>query len=99
MKPYVFHPEAEVEFLSALSRYASISEALGLRFHDAIRGLLDEVCAAPDRYPYARKPVRWHFGRSFPYALLYAGSGDVVIVLAVAHFRRRPGYWRQRMRG
>jgi len=99
VKPYAFHPEAEAEFMAALGRYASVGEGLGRRFYEAIHGLLAEVSAAPERYPYVRRPVRRHFGKAFPYAIIYADRDDAVVVLAVAHFRRRPGYWRGRLRG
>jgi toxin ParE1/3/4 len=33
----------------------------------------------------------------FPYALIYAVEERRVFVVAVAHFRRRPGYWRDRV--
>lgn len=35
--------------------------------------------------------------RKFPYALVYALGMEQVHLLAVAHLRRRPGYWRNRV--
>ncbi|MHB9003921.1 MAG: type II toxin-antitoxin system RelE/ParE family toxin [Coriobacteriia bacterium] len=35
----------------------------------------------------------------FPYSLIYEIDGDVVLILAVAHQRRRPHYWRERRAG
>jgi hypothetical protein len=99
VKPYVFHPEAEAEFVEALGRYAAISEPLGRRFYATIETLLGEIGSAPQRFPYVRRPVRRHFGKVFPYALIFVDDADAVVVLAVAHFRRRPGYWRSRLRG
>ncbi len=99
MKPYVFHPEAEMEFREALGRYAAISEGLARRSYTEIERLSAEVSETPNRYPFVRRPVRRHFGKVFPYALIYAVQADAVIVLAVAHFRRRPGYWRGRLSG
>ena len=33
----------------------------------------------------------------FPYALIYSATDDLLHVVAVAHARRRPGYWRPRV--
>jgi hypothetical protein len=33
----------------------------------------------------------------FPYALVFVESETEIRVLAVAHTRRRPGYWRSRL--
>jgi hypothetical protein len=33
----------------------------------------------------------------FPYRLVFFVEGESVLVVAVAHLRRRPGYWRERL--
>jgi toxin ParE1/3/4 len=33
----------------------------------------------------------------FPYKIIYAQSDDVLLIIAVAHHRRQPGYWRDRL--
>jgi mRNA-degrading endonuclease RelE of RelBE toxin-antitoxin system len=33
----------------------------------------------------------------FPYRLIYGVDGEEVVVYAVAHVRRKPGYWRKRI--
>jgi hypothetical protein len=35
--------------------------------------------------------------RRFPFAIVYRLAGEFVLVLAIAHMRRRPGYWRGRL--
>jgi hypothetical protein len=34
----------------------------------------------------------------FPFSLLFRIDGEGLFVVAVAHQRRRPGYWRRRLR-
>jgi hypothetical protein len=36
--------------------------------------------------------------RRFPYGLIYALDQDDILILAVAHTRREPGYWRDRLK-
>jgi plasmid stabilization system protein ParE len=91
-----FHPEARAEFDAALEYYELVRPGLGSAF-------LAEVQAATEyaqRLPQAGSPVsdelRRTFIRRFPYYLLYATEATRIYILAVAHFRRRPGYWRSR---
>ncbi len=99
MKPYFFHREAETDLAAAIEHYCEESPALAERFKEAIEDLLIDVCSAPQRFRVIDPPVRRHFGRTFPYAILYADQGDYVLVLAISHFKRRPGYWGNRRGG
>jgi hypothetical protein len=45
--------------------------------------------------PY-RHGTRRVFPRHFPHAVVYREGADSLIIIAVAHFRREPGYWRRR---
>lgn len=47
--------------------------------------------------PYTVAGVRRLFPRDFPYALAYLVDGDLIIIVAVAHGRREPGYWHERV--
>lgn len=97
MKPHFFHEGAEADLADALAYYGAESPALAGRFYNEIQNLLHEVCKAPECFRVVADPVRRHFGATFPYALLYVDRNDHVLVLAVAHFKRRPGYWRERL--
>lgn len=35
--------------------------------------------------------------RQFPYRLVYMVVSDEIVIVAVAHERRRPGYWQDRL--
>lgn len=47
-------------------------------------------------WPEDEDAIRRHILRHFPYTVFYEILGNTVTVLAVAHQRRRPGYWRER---
>lgn len=36
--------------------------------------------------------------RVFPYAILYSIEADYVLIMAVMHCHREPGYWKNRSR-
>ena len=91
-----FHPDAEKEFLQAVSWYEAQLPGLGERFNAELRTaaalLLDyaEIGARIDAD--LRKLVL----DRFPYYVIYSISSDLIYVLAVAHDRRKPGYWETR---
>lgn len=38
----------------------------------------------------------WYEGQCFPYDVVVREAGNEVLVIAVAHHSRRPGYWKDR---
>jgi toxin ParE1/3/4 len=93
---YAFHPEAEAELGDAASFYEARVEGLGKAFADAVERTILFI----RRYPEAGTRVdqfrRRVVVRGFPYSVVYQTQPDAVLILAVAHARRRPGYWRAR---
>lgn len=94
---HALHPEADAEFLEAVRHYAAISPELGGRFYDEIAGLLQGICAHPNRHRLYDPPVRRVLGRVFPYGVLYVAQPDRIWIVAVMHLKRRPGYWKRRL--
>ena len=98
MKPAIFHPEADDEFAAAIEYYAKRGDSLGERFYEEVRQLTAEIEAAPHLHRLWLNGTRRHLGRRFPYALIYVERPTSLAVLAVAHCKRRPDYWRERLR-
>ncbi len=92
-----FHRLASQEYLQALRWYASRSPRAAQHFRDAINQALQRIAAAPQSGPVYRGPYRWMGTRRFPYIIYYRiVSSTEVLIIAVAHRRRRPGYWMRR---
>ena len=96
-----FEPEAQDEFDAAVDWYAARNQVVALRFIDAVQEAVEAVLAKPEAWPNAPYVtpdlgVRRHLLRKFPYALVYVLIADEVRVLAIAHCRRRPMYWKGR---
>ncbi|WP_395685786.1 type II toxin-antitoxin system RelE/ParE family toxin [Caenimonas koreensis] len=87
-------PQAEAEVREAFFWYFDRSpmaaEAFRLELLDAIDGL---VGTAND-WPQDEDGTRHYHLKHFPYTVMYEVIGNQVTVLAIAHQRRRPGYWR-----
>jgi toxin ParE1/3/4 len=97
VKPHIFHPEADEEYVRAVQYYADIALGLGVRFHDEMEWLIREVCANPERFRKFDPPARRNFSRDFPYAVIFLDKPDVIWIVAVMHMKRRPDYWRGRL--
>ena len=93
-----FHPEALEEYEATTRYYAAQQPDLGLRFVTAVENAIAHVCEAPERWRvFDGREVRRHLTRVFPYGILYTIETDHVLIVAVAHCCREPGYWRQRV--
>ncbi len=93
-----FHPEAAAEFAEAVQFYQERSRGLGRRFAKEVRAAIIRVVANPDRWPILEAGVRRCLVSVFPYAVLFTIEADFILILAVMHGKREPGYWRDRLR-
>ncbi len=96
---HLLHPEADEEFAGAVRYYSEISPELGVRFYREMERLFVEVCVDPERFRKFDPPVRRHFSRDFPHAVIFLPKDDFVWIVAVLHMKRQPGYWRERLGG
>jgi len=91
-----FHPAAVEEARGARVWFEERSPAAADAFLAELDRGVDHVLEEPEAWPPFLHGTRRYLLRRFPFQLVYRRSGDVVTVLAVAHGRRRPGYWRNR---
>ena len=97
MKAVGFHHLASEEIVAAGERYTKESPVLGGRFYDEIREVVNEIRRRPTLFRIFDPPCRRHFGDTFPYAVIYLNEPDRIWIVAVAHFKQRPGYWKDRL--
>jgi plasmid stabilization system protein ParE len=91
-----FHPEAILEGREARRWYGERSELIEERFHLALLRSLIDLAEAPERWPPDEDDLRHARVSGFPYQVIYWTNGQEILVVAIAHAKRRPGYWRQR---
>ena len=94
---FEFHPEALDEYEDAARFYAGCQEGLELRFIGCVESAFRQVSEAPMRWRIFEADVRRCLVHVFPYAVLYSMEPDYVLILAVMHCSREPGYWRHRI--
>jgi plasmid stabilization system protein ParE len=71
---------------------------VGVVFVVAVHRATDEVAEAPLAATVIRSDIRRKVLRSFPCSLFYAAEADAIMIVSVAHQRRRPSYWHARLR-
>lgn len=96
---YDFHPEARLEYREAAVFYEARRSGLGAAFTLEVEAALERIIEAPDRWRVIEEDVRRCLTHTFPYGILYTIEAESILIVAVMHLRRRPGYWRSRLSG
>jgi hypothetical protein len=94
--PAEFLPEAAAELDEAFNFYETRFSTLGYDFKAEARHALDLVVERPRAWKMVAPGIRQCRLNRFPYALVYGLDGDRIVIIAVAHLKRRPKYWRIR---
>jgi plasmid stabilization system protein ParE len=97
----VLHAGAVADLTAAGDWYEAQLSGLGLDLADEVQRALDVIAASPTTWPLwpgvpESTGVRRFLLTGFPFAVAYLIEADRVVVLAVAHLRRRPAYWLRR---
>lgn len=96
MKFVAFHPEALEELQDQAVFYEERSEGLGERFTAQVEAAASLAASMPGiGSPYKHR-TRRVFPKDFPVSVVYREVDDTLVIVAVAAFRRKPGYWRHR---
>ena len=98
MKPHLLHREAEDELDAAMAYYEQQRRGLGLELLAEVEQAIARIRKFPAAWPLHepsghRKVVL----PRFPFALYYLETADMIWINAVAHAKRAPFYWRDRV--
>jgi plasmid stabilization system protein ParE len=96
-KQVEFHEAASLDFEAAFVWYFDRSERAALRFAGEVERAVASIADSPQRFPPDVSNTRKFLLQRFPFAVVYRELPSVIQVLAVAHGRRRPGYWKKRV--
>jgi len=92
-----FHDAADAELTEAVAYYDGKASGLGDRFLSAIKAATKSIEHYPEIAPIIDLGVRAKVVSTFPYSLVYVVEPQELFIVAVAHQRRRPGYWSDRL--
>ncbi len=93
---YVFHPEALNEYAESVKYYAAQRTEVAQAFIDAVEDAIYRIKESPTRWGVIDEDVRRCLTHKFPYGILYTIEQDYLLILAVMHCSREPGYWKNR---
>lgn len=98
MKAIRIRFEAKQEIDTAFEWYFERGPKAARAFLDEIELSLNKIAAEPHLYPVFTKNIRRRVMMNFPYSVVYREEADYILILAVAHAKRRPGYWAKRLK-
>jgi toxin ParE1/3/4 len=92
-----FHPEAAAEFDAALDWYRTKSEQAAGDFLSEVDDAVTSVAEHSLMWPEYVHGTRRYLLRHFPFLVVYQVNKARIEIVAIAHARRRPGYWSERV--
>lgn len=92
-----FLPDAEEEMYEAAKYYQSQTTGLGDDFLSEVERAIASIAQSPMTWPKIEGELRRRLVRRFPFGILYYIEPEEIAIVAVAHLRRKPGYWKKRL--
>lgn len=97
MKKATILKEAKRELLDAMDYYDEMHLGLGLDFESEVKSSITFIRQFPETFALRDDVTRRCLVKRFPYVIVYMYHDNRVWVLAIAHCKRKPGYWKQRV--
>jgi plasmid stabilization system protein ParE len=98
VKPYRFLEEVDTEFHEQIAYFDQQVPGLAERFVADVEATVTDIREYPESGSRLSRKVRKRVLRVFKYNVLYVNESEEIVIVAVAPHKRRPGYWRKRLR-
>jgi plasmid stabilization system protein ParE len=86
------------EILEAVACYLSEESPQSAEPFDAeVQEAEHLIALQPELYPIAEAGIRYKRLEAFPFSVLYSIEEEEIVIVAVAHDKRKPGYWKKRI--
>jgi hypothetical protein len=93
---FLFHEYAEAEFKKAVAYYEDCRAGLGIEFAQEVYTTISRIIQYPEAWSQMSKNTRRCLVNRFPFGVIYQVKSDLVLIIAVADLRRKPGFWLDR---
>jgi len=90
-------PEAEEELRAVTLHYEAQRVGLGRALLTEVRRSYKRIAEFPLAGRKERSGIRVLSIARFPYRIYYRAADAEIVVIAIGHRRRRPGFWRERV--
>ena len=91
-----FLEPAHAEFLEGIAQYTALQAELGVRFQEAVSLAVRLAVEHPDHGAPRSKNTRRRLVKGFPFSVIYRANATEVVIVAIAHQRKRADYWAKR---
>src|SRR5215467_4107538 len=90
------HEHADEELKAAAIFYETREAGLGDSFLHRVTETFESIIAHPSAGTIVTGEIRRRLLRQFPYSIVYRIQTERIVIIAVAHWSRKPGYWKER---
>ncbi len=84
--------------MAAVRYYEDCQHGLGRRFRLFVESAVQKIVESPFIYRILKAPFRRYLLPKFPYSIVYSIEPDHIRIIAIAHNKRKPGYWSNRVK-
>jgi plasmid stabilization system protein ParE len=95
-KAIEFLPGARIDFEESFDWYAARSVGAAIGFASAVEDALNLIGDDPDRFATVGRGCRYCALKRYPFRVVYRDEPERLLIVAIAHAKRRPGYWHGR---
>ncbi|MFH1562648.1 MAG: type II toxin-antitoxin system RelE/ParE family toxin [Nitrospirota bacterium] len=95
---YTFHPEALQEYVEATMYYTEVCFELGESFLYEIERGIQQILDNPKAWQIVEEDIRRYLVHRFPFGIYYTVEDDCILIVAIMHMSREPGYWKNRIK-
>jgi plasmid stabilization system protein ParE len=92
------HPEARIDVIDAYDWYAERSQIAADAFRSELERAGEVIRRSPLMWGSYLYGTRRYLLKRFPYIIVYRVADDRIEIIAVIHGRRRPGFWKHRLK-
>jgi len=92
-----FLETAQLEFDESVEYYNQEVAGLGIKFLEEILKAVDLIAKHPEAWPHISERTRRCKINRFPFGIIYQNREDEILIVAIAHFHRKPDYWNERL--
>ena len=98
MTLFGFLEPARLEFEEAIEFYNQQRPNLGDEFASEVLNTITRILNHPEAWTKLSKRTRRCLTNRFPYGVIYQIRGNRILIVALAHLRKKPVYWRDRLK-
>jgi len=98
MNPLIVHEDAERELWEAVDYYETKSTGLGLDLEKEIRQAFKHILISPRQFQRRKYNTRCYLLKRFPYSIYFLEFENIIWIVAIAHMKRKPFYWHNRLK-